>query len=592
MSLRTVEATLHQQIELGFSEIVLFSLPSPTATLPSTFLFAIPLTPDTPQSMQTPLSSLSHTLTATLHPTDPLSPELSKTMVVHTRRYTSHLHTIPICPETRNVDEPTRIEVQLPRTVFKVGEPVPIYVTIPPPTREVVVDQVLKLRNIKAELVRIVKVKQGMSDDESSISGTELLSEDSLFEGPFPNSVGSSSISHAVQAHASSKAPISPPLHGPSYRAIIARSGASCRFHSAKAVQLRLILHPLPQSSLLSDSQVDQSAGEHSSLDSDLECPWITQTTLLHSVSFRLNLRVSFVEMSSHSERFSTISIPLVIVPLSAPLPEVAESLEAAYQKKHDRPPARTFRLDEVDSTVPHYDEGEAGPSMLPSGNPPPFEERDAPPPFFAEREVPASTRLPTFLESENEIIVPIQSDEMPAIPLDHTASVIVGEGVQFGFPASAQFDGHSDVPPGSVTPPPTHARSAIDPTLAELVDMPPPDTETLSRALTLDEHDDAVQGQLPPPPPAMDDPSDPPPSIDSEFRSPVILQQTPSDPTSGYRPPSPPPHVASSAPSVVQSTQGQAPPPYLLPDNDRDQSHVIRPPPYVDFIPSASDGH
>src|SRR6202034_2179980 len=103
-----------------------------------------------------------------------------------------HLHTTAICPETHTVDDPTRIEVQLPRTVFKVGEPVPIYVTIPPPTREVVVDQVLKLRNIKAELVRIVKVKQGMSDDESSISGTELLSEDSLFEGPFPHSVGSS----------------------------------------------------------------------------------------------------------------------------------------------------------------------------------------------------------------------------------------------------------------------------------------------------------------------------------------------------------------------------------------------------------------
>ena len=52
------------------------------------------------------------------------------------------------------------------------------------------------------------------------------------------------------------------------------------------------------------------------------------------------------------------------MLPPPAPLPEVEQSIDEAYQKKHDRPPARTVREDEHDS-APRYFEGEAGPSAL-----------------------------------------------------------------------------------------------------------------------------------------------------------------------------------------------------------------------------------
>jgi hypothetical protein len=521
--------------------------------------------PDTPQSLHTQLSSLSHTLTATLHPADPLLPVLSRTITVHTKRYTSHLHTIAISPETHHTDDPTRIEIEIPRGVFKAGEPIPLYVTVPPPRGELVVEQGVRLRNIKVEFVQTVKVKRSVVGSED-----EALSGDSnpnFGNGEMPDSsYGLSSTTYPSQPSSSSKAPISPLSPGSaSYRMIIARSGASCRFHSTKAVRLRFVLNQ-------SDFQAEAPAG---GLDSDAECPSITQKTLLHAVSFELNVQVSFVDTSNHTERFSTVTIPLVIIPPPAPLPEVEEWVDAAYQKKHDRPPAKTIRHDDADSSVPQYDPGVAGPSALSIAAPPPFEERDAPPPFFTEREASTSNRLPTFLESENEIIVP-ESDEQSMI-FSHNTSIVFGEGVQFGFPVSEQFDGHSDVMPKPESAPPRN------PELTE------PEIVTLGRALALDQQEDVTEdGQLPPPPPAMDDPSDPPPSIDSEFRSPVVSLQAPSV-ASGYVQSAEPPSLHVRSPPS-QPTHGQAPPPYLIPDNERDQGQVTRPPPYVDFIPSAPE--
>jgi hypothetical protein len=584
-----VELAHNQQIELRYSEIELYpsSLSSDASTtLPSAFPFAIPLMSDTPQSIHTPISSLSHALTATLYPTDPQLSPLSRTIAVHARRYTSHLHTMAISPETHHTDEPTRIEIEIPRSVFRVGEPIPIYATIPPPRRELVVDRGLTLRNIIAELVQIINVKRGAGDEESSDSVVD--------DGIFPES--GAEVEHGVNSDdgpstaqslqpSSSKAPLSPLFQGSSFRVVVARSGASCRFHSTKTVQLRFILHQTPPA----DSP-PEFAGEISTrhFDSDVECAPVTQVTLLHSISFRLNVHVSFVDTSSHMERFSTISIPVVIIPRPAPLPEVEESIDAAYQKKHDRPPAKTVRHDDADSSIPHYDEGEAGPSASVNGAPPPFEERDAPPPFSEPaREASTSTRLPTFLESESEIIVPHGEAEsmvsLPGNPHD-----IVGEGVQFGFPVSEQFDGHSDIITRSSNPPPTLGR---DPTLTGLVDMHPPDI-VLNRVMTMtSDEDSGEEEQLPPPPPAMDDPSDPPPSIDSDFRSPANPLQTHSV---GYsQPAEPPPHGPSPTPPASLETGpsvGQAPPPYLNPEHDRDQSNVARPPPYVDFIPSAGD--
>ena len=153
ISFRTIETAYEREIELASSDLVLilYSASNTAETdLPSSFSFAIPFTQDASQGIHTPHSSLSHTLSATLHPSssDLL---LSKTLTVYTRRYTSHSHTLAMAPEIHSSDDPTRVEVEIPLVTFKAGEPIPIYVKVPPPRTELVVDQGLRLRNIRVE---------------------------------------------------------------------------------------------------------------------------------------------------------------------------------------------------------------------------------------------------------------------------------------------------------------------------------------------------------------------------------------------------------------------------------------------------------
>ncbi|KAJ7706388.1 hypothetical protein B0H17DRAFT_1037002 [Mycena rosella] len=590
VSLRTVETAYHREIELGSSEIELFSSFGASGTmLPSSFLFAIPLTEDTPQSLRTPYSSISHTLTATLHPSATSSLPVSKSLVVHTRRYTAHSHSLIVAPETHTLDEPTRVEVQVPRTTFKAGEVVPLYVTVPPPPRELVVDQGLRLRNVRVELLRTVEVNHDEDatwyEEPTSGSGSSTASSG-------PSTAVTSPSPEKPQSSSSSKAPVSPLFPGSSYRTIIARSGASCRFHSSRPVQLRFILHQPSPSGSPSDFQINLPTGDYGHLDSDAECASITQLTLLHSVTFRINIHVSFVDMSSRTERISTISIPVVILPPPAPLPEIAPSMEAAYSKKHDRPPARTVRQEDADFSIPRYSEGEAGPSALPAGAPPPFEERDAPPPFFSSAaEASSSSRLPTFLESETEIIIPPDDDEDLHPPEGPPA--IVGEGYEFGFSAAEQFDGHSEDMQRPSTPPPTLEMASMDANLTPLADINEPERAIEVLGLVLDQHEENSRGggggsELPPPPPALDDPSDPPPSIDSDFRSPDAPPHPPSPPSlATYATPEPTrlnPPSPTPPPGQSQTLDAHAPPPYLVPGNHPHQEeHVARPPPYVD---------
>lgn len=372
MSLRTIESAFQHKIELGLSEILLFSHSQTSLTIfPSSFPFAIPLVMDTPQSVETPHSSLAHVLTATLYPMDPLLPALSKSLTVHTRRYSGHAHTIPVSPELHSLDDPTRVEVEVPRTTFKAGESIPVYITIPPPMRELVVNRCLRLRNVRAELVRLVEVKQG-------VGGTDITESETYAHLHRTESQdGTASISDAINTGASSsdklssKSPILPPFLGPSFRTVIARSGASCRFHSSRPVKLRFVLRQPPVSGSPSDFAVNLPSREYGQLDSDAECPSVTQQTLLHSVTFQLNVHISFVDMFTRRERISVLSVHIVIIPSSAPLPEVSQSIDAAYQKKHDQPPVKTVRQDDIEYLVPHYSQGEAGTSILLTTAPP-----------------------------------------------------------------------------------------------------------------------------------------------------------------------------------------------------------------------------
>ena len=575
ISLRSFENAYLHEIDLANYERELYTRTDAQDIFPSSIPFAIPLPPDTPQSIQTLHSTLGHQLTATLYSVDNHIASISKSLTVHTRRYTSHSHTLPPSPETYSLDDPTHVQVQVPRNTFISGEVIPLYVTVPPPTRETVVRQGLRLRNVRAELVRVIKVKREYSEDVETDSDSDIAPD----EGS--NIQGCSSLGALQQSPGSSKMPLSPLFLGSSYRAIIARSGASCRFHFSRPIQLRFILHQNAAGSP-SDSGTNLNR-----VDSDAESPLITQSTLLHSVTFHIKVHISFVDTSNQTERISTIVVPITIVPPLAPLPQVSQAVDDAYQKKHDRPPAKTTREEEVDLSIPHY--SEAGPSMLSSGAPPPFEERDAPPPFFVSAlEGSSSSRLPTFQESEREIILPEMNDLMNEIPF---SSFISGEGTLFGFSSSQQFDGHSEDIQQSSTPPPTLEMASGDTDLTALADRSNHvSMEAINLVLEQHDEDPRVEDR-PPPPPAMDDPSDPPPSIDSDFRSPV--QTSPSRA-------SPPLHAAAyhqsdtaiglhiSTPVLASeettSSHGHAPPPYLTNihrENESDQ--VIRPPPYVD---------
>jgi len=305
--------------------------------------------------------------------------------------------------------------------------------------------------------------------------------------------------------------------------------------------------------------------------------------TVLHNIYFWLSINISFVDTFTHRERISNISIPLTILAPSAPLPEVSQATDEAYHKKHDRPPARTVRHDELDNAIPHYSEGEAGPSMLPNGAPPPFEDRDAPPPFFfSEAEASTSTRLPTFLESESEFIVP--SDGESHVSTNSGPSIsIPGEGVEFGFLPSQQFDGHSEDMQRSLTPPPTLEMATRDTDLTAFTEIHGPGHAMEALGLSLEPHSETEAGERPPPPPAMDDPSDPPPLIDSAFRSPDTQQTSPSPPGHSSYVSNELSTMITTPSSNPRMSQPSAPPPYLIPENHSDQENVARPPPYVD---------
>ena len=597
IALRTLEKANAKEIELNRCEHVLYPSPSASGSsdpspTPSTFPFSIPLPSDTPQCLHAPHSSLTHTLTATLISAEEESQTYTKDVIVHTRRYTSHTHTLGVLPETKAIDSPTRIEVQVPRTSFKAGEPIPLYLTIPTPRRELVLDEGLRLRNVRAELIRTVKIKEEQPRVNSN-PGTSSQGESSSGSGE--SSQGTSSVQKQHSMSSSYALDMRSVVGVPGGGEVIALSGAACRLHPSESLRIRLVLHPPHDDTSLTNHTATLYLEDGSHQEAITECASITQTTLLHVVSFVVCVHVTFMHMSSHTERVSTISIPINILPPSASLPEVDESLDVAYRKKHDRPPMRTVRHPDAD--VPHYEEGVAGPSFHNQGAPPPFEEREAPPPFFPSEPEASTSRLPTFLESEEQIFIPSEEEQSTGPLPPPTEFVFEGEGILFGFTPTDQFDGYNQEPQERpITPPPTLEEATMDRNVTELANLTESEAyNAIELALDPSQHPTTDSGLLPPPP--IDD-GDPPPSIDSDFTSPppnrhhtaspphVDVNDAPpafAEPTGGPHHPPPPPPMAAEAEHPTTS-EGHAPPPYRVPDNAQTVDHetVTGPPPYV----------
>jgi hypothetical protein len=591
VSLHTIETSFGRQVELYKSEVVLFSRTSSTQFVPSAFPFAIPLMPDTPESLDTPKSSIVHSLTATVCSSINDGQSFSKSIVVRPRRYTAHSLTLRPSPVTKKLDSPTPIEVQIPRTKFQAGEWIPVYVTIQPPKRELVVEQGVRLRNVRAELVRVIKVKDQEASEPSSGFDFETDREEEEREARGTPQATTSTATSTTAAKKTTKAAVSY-AKGWTTKTVVTRSGAGCRFHATRPIRQRLILHQPHEPPHVEPAQMySHPHRPNQDPDSELGSPFISQTTLLHYVAFRLVVHITFINMSHHTEHVETVVIPLTIMPPPAPLPEADADLDAAYRKKHDQPPQRTIRGDDSENT-PHYEE--AGPSYAP----PPFDERDAPPPF-QEPSSSNATRLPTFLEAESEVYTStqVESEKVGHHPRE---LVIPGEGVQFGFAVGDQFDGHmvelDERGPRSTTPPPTMEMANRDPDVTGLASIDQPGLAMEALGLALERHgEEATLGALPalttittlaggdqppplPPTLVMDDPSDPPPSIDSDYSDARGMAHQP--------PPPPPPPAAGvqSAPhdsTVRAPVDGHAPPPYLVPDSHNDGT---RPPPYIEY--------
>ncbi|GJJ09480.1 hypothetical protein Clacol_003703 [Clathrus columnatus] len=577
VTLQTIEEDLNHSIEIASRKLVLFSRANnsretTSVAFPSSLPFSIPLMPDTPQCLHSARSSIKHILTATLQPLDPVRQPLSKRLLVHPKRYAPSNRTGSLGdPRILSRNDPIHFQIEISRTIFHLDDPIPIYVTIPPPEFESIKARGLQLRSVVVDLVRVIS--SGESYTHTSVVDTRPSSSQFSI---FPVNGSSNDYSEKQDIARASSAPQEDFSIPDGLRSIIIRTGASCRLNASRAIRLRLLL--FHRTTPMNYDLMDPETVDEESFD----CATITQSSLLHNVSFHVSVTITFMYANSHSESKSTVIIPITLLPDVAPLPEVDESVTSAYRKKHDRPPARTVRQEEA-----VIDRSEAGPSMsTPSGAPPPFDERDAPPPFSALVSYPTPSRLPTFLESESDM-----NGHLPVLSshdsVDYEEYVhIPGEGKEFGFNPEDQFDGLSASYAGLESPPPSVNR--LDDSVEDYTNLI---LQSEQHSLTLQlgsetEIPTACRREPPPPPPPlMDDPSDPPPSIyEEEFRRPE-----------GHTPPPllPPPSMSSPPEASLMSLENRvhpsanAPPPYLHPPGPSEQEETVtRPPPYVDLLP------
>ena len=361
--------------------------------------------------------------------------------------------------------------------------------TVPPPSPTLILSEGIRLRNIRAELIQVVRIPKGADENSSaewtppepprpppSEAGTVSTDEDEDDEDDDDESSSSEEDMPIEKTALFDDGVEQPDPQTAQHTARVAISGAACRFHRSRSVRIRLVLHP-------SRTALGPSYGFS---DEPPACAHgISQRAVLHSVSYRLVVTAAFLVttgISSRSERLARISFPVEVLPPPAPtIPEEEPALEGAYRKKHDRPPTRTVRRADAEGAQP-----EPGPS----DPPPPFEGTGDGLPTFLESEAAQGTSSSYHHSSTPDPDAEVDADAGP--PED--GALFDGEGVLFGFPAAEQYDG--------LSLPLEMRRESLPPDLAMLLNA-----RTAGRAGEI---------LMDAPPPPMDDPSDPPPAIDA----------------------------------------------------------------------------
>ncbi|PWN33416.1 uncharacterized protein FA14DRAFT_61962 [Meira miltonrushii] len=397
-------------------------------TIPSTLPFVFSLTGDLPHCIHLSSSSLEYRLEATLRSSDTSNhPDAFRSTQVHLTRYTrpGPLRDIPehkdgLSPYTWNVDSPTKMMIQLQKTLLRRADPITVFVRIPPPERKI---ESLSLRSAEANLVRIITAK-----------GTDTKHE-----------------------------------------LLLAHSGKLCRFNSTRAIILRLQLHPPFDVSNMPYPHPDHDAAQGGPIlgrGGGGGCESVTQDTLLHDVHFFV--RVLIALRSDEGDRQDvTLEREIVILPGAAGNEETdsddvgkVTSKEEAESKGHgkagewvaqplpqDGPSTSTsaapFVVHEYEEEYDGYED--VGRSLT-------DDEDDN----QARRIIDEDGPPPTLLESQNDLQVEVEvegvgagvlrdahserADLPPSIPGDY---VWRSEEVE-GAPPE-----HEDLPPPPPTPPP-----------------------------------------------------------------------------------------------------------------------------------------
>ncbi|GAA6050458.1 hypothetical protein JCM3770_002606 [Rhodotorula araucariae] len=279
---------------------------------PSSTPFKLELTPDLPVCIHTtPSSSLTYTLTAILYYADPDALPLVRCAPVHLLRTTPPGAPLSTLPHTLAKTSPLAFSVRLPRTTFRRSEPIELMTRIEVPSAKAV-GQGLRLRTVSAELVRTIQVVGVSHSVPSSADGREDVAA-----GPAKPVVGP------------------PQVH----RTVLAHSGKSARFSPSRPIIIRLVLHPPTEPS----------------------CESITQSTILHTVSFSVVVVIGLVNVSPTSHT-------------GVPSPDAVLSQDVFILP--DTPAARTDKQKEVERADPYA-------ALSPGAEP--WAQQDAPVPTYVE---------------------------------------------------------------------------------------------------------------------------------------------------------------------------------------------------------------
>ncbi|GAA5865447.1 hypothetical protein JCM8547_001247 [Rhodosporidiobolus lusitaniae] len=310
--------------------------------------FKLELTPDLPACLHLGSSSLEYSLVASVFYADPSIPPLVRCSPVHLARTSppgslltgsslslSSNSAFSAAPHSISSTTPTPFSVRLPRTVFRRSEPIELITRIEVPDAKAV-GEGLRLRTVSAELIRAIKV----AGEESGPPRRDLREDDEIEEViEQPQSVGP-----LVQ------------------RTVLAHSGKSARFSPTRPIVIKLVLHP----------------------PVEVSCQSITQSTILHSVTFSVLVTLGLINTSAASSSTSSLSLDATLSQEILIVPDLPSSSRSDKQKEVDRAAAEAQAEAAiasssaaaeawmpVDGPVPTYfadsqqDPGEAAPAPL-----------------------------------------------------------------------------------------------------------------------------------------------------------------------------------------------------------------------------------